>query len=287
MTAKTTQTLIRILLATLSLSAATATYAAQCPLIPDGNATLEESERAALLSEFKFEALDKELARKHKKNLSSSGGDLLTMRDLLGLQQLSLQEENVMRMWADQQPKSFFAQLNAGLYYGNKAFGARGEAPASRVTGSQWNSVKQLSAKAQPYLQKAMALDARSALPQTMLIGLAAMENQVGGRTAAQWLQAADQADPKNLAARVNALNYLSPRWGGSLEGLDQMVSQAVKSLPSASAGYLQYNLVLAKASHYEVVDKDKSKAQALYKQAKDMCDNSEAARAGMVRTYQ
>ena len=155
------------------------------------------------------------------------------------------------------------------------------------MTGSQWNSVKQLSAKAQPYLQKAMALDARSALPQTMLIGLAAMENQVGGRTAAQWLQAADQADPKNLAARVNALNYLSPRWGGSLEGLDQMVSQAVKSLPSASAGYLQYNLVLAKASHYEVVDKDKSKARALYKQAKDMCDNSEAARAGMVRTYQ
>src|SRR2546427_5870553 len=83
MTAKPTQTLIRILLATLSLSAATATYAAQCPLIPDGNATLEESERAALLSEFKFEALDKELARKHKKNLSSSGGDLLTMRDML------------------------------------------------------------------------------------------------------------------------------------------------------------------------------------------------------------
>src|SRR5256885_3086197 len=110
MTAKPTQTLIRILLATLSLSAATATYAAQCPLIPDGNATLEESERAALLSEFKFEALDKELARKHKKNLSSSGGDLLTMRDMLGLQQLSLQEENVMRMWADQQPKSFFAR---------------------------------------------------------------------------------------------------------------------------------------------------------------------------------
>jgi len=129
MASNPTQTLIRILLATLSLSAATATYAAQCPLIPDGNATLEESERAALLSEFKFEALDKELARKHKKNLSSSGGDLLTMRDLLGLQQLSLQEENVMRMWADQQPKSFFAQLNAGLYYGNKAFGARGEAP--------------------------------------------------------------------------------------------------------------------------------------------------------------
>ena len=36
----------------------------------------------------------------------------------------------------------------------------------------------------------------------------------------------------------------------------------AVKSLPSASAGYLQYNLVLAKARHYEVVDKDKSKAK-------------------------
>lgn len=91
-----TQALTGILPATLSLSAATATCAAQCPLIPDGNATLEESERVALLSEFKFEALDKELARRHKKNLSSAGGDQLTMRDLLGRQQLSLQEENVM-----------------------------------------------------------------------------------------------------------------------------------------------------------------------------------------------
>lgn len=54
-----TQALTGILLATLSLSAATVTCAAQCPLIPDGNATLEESERVALLSEFKFEALDK------------------------------------------------------------------------------------------------------------------------------------------------------------------------------------------------------------------------------------
>ncbi len=91
-----TQALTSILPATLSLSAATVTCAAQCPLIPDGNATLEESERVALLSEFKFEALDKELARRHKKNLSSAGGDQLTMRDLLGRQQLSLQEENVM-----------------------------------------------------------------------------------------------------------------------------------------------------------------------------------------------
>ncbi|KAJ8136228.1 hypothetical protein OY671_010559, partial [Metschnikowia pulcherrima] len=157
------------------------------------------------------------------------------MRDSSGSQQSSSQEENVMRMWADQQPKSFFAQLNAGLYYGNKAFGARGEAPASSVTGSQWNSVKQLSAKAQPYSQKAMASDARSDWPQRMSVGWAAMENQVGGRTAAQWRQAADQADPKNSAARVNALNYSSPRWGGSLEGSDQMVSQAVKSSPSAS----------------------------------------------------
>lgn len=277
----------RTMLAILCFSAATAVYAAQCPLVPDGRATLEESERADLLGELKFEELDKEMAKQHKKNLASDGKDLLTLRDLLGLQQLSMQEEKLMRMWAEQRPKSFFAQLNAGIFYGNKAFGARGDGPASGVSNSQWANVKKLSATAQSYLQQAMALDARSALPQTMMIGLAAMESQAGGRTAVQWLQAADQADPRNMAARVNAINYLSPRWGGSFETLDQMVSQAGKSLPAGGAHYLQYNLVLAKASHHETMEKDRSKAQAFYKQAKGMCENSEVARSGMVRTYQ
>jgi hypothetical protein len=269
-----------------SLWVAAAAQAAPCPLIPGEQASIEEVARAELLSEFKYDELDQALARQHKQNLASAGGDLLTLRDIVGLQQMAMREDNLMRMWADQQPTSFFAQLNAGIFYANKAFDARGNGGAANVSRNQWSNARKLSEVAQPYLHKAMALDARSALPQSALMGLAAMDSQAGGRTAAQWLQAAEQADPRSMAARINAIRYLSPRWGGSFEQLDQMLAQAGKVLPAASTTYLQYNLLLDKASHHEVIARDKAAAHALYKQARDMCDNSETARAGMVRTY-
>lgn len=261
-------------------------HAGQCSLVPSGVANIEETERADLLSDFKFQDLEKELAKQHKKNIASEGKDLLTLRDIVGLQQFA-REENLMRMWVDQQPQSFFAQLNAGVFYGNKAFAARGNSAAINVNSSQWRVAKKLSETAQTYLTKAMTLEPRSALPHAMMIGLAAIENQAGGRTAEQWLQAANQIDPKNLAARINAINYLSPRWGGSYEMLEQMVAQAGQSLPAASVNYLQYNLVFEKASYQEGIKKDNTKAQALYKQAKSMCENSEAALSGISRTYQ
>ena len=135
-------------------------------------------------------------------------------------------------------------------------------------------------------MQKAMALDARSALPQAVMFGVAAGSGQAGGRSTAQWLAAANQADPKNLAARVQAVNYLSPRWGGSFEQLDEMTAQAASVLTPAAAHYLKYNVVLARASHAEVIEKDTPAAQALYKQAQGMCANSSVAREGAVRTY-
>ena len=260
--------------------------AAQCALIPTNVATLEGTERADLLSEMKFAELEKDLAKQHKANLAAEGTDLLTLRDLLTVQQLSGNQENLVRMWAAERPQSFFAQLNAGIFYANRAFAARGTGPAASVSSSQSRNLKQLSELATGYAQKAMALDGRSALPQNLLLTLAAATGQADGRTAQQWLQAATQVDPKTMAARISAVNYLSPRWGGSFEQLDDMVAQANKALPAASTHYLQYNVVLAKANHFEVIEKDKAKAASLYKQAKGMCDNSEAARSGIVRTY-
>ncbi|MCL2309999.1 MAG: hypothetical protein FWC42_09050 [Proteobacteria bacterium] len=68
---------------------------------------------------------------------------------------------------------------------------------------------------------------------------------------------------------------------------LDQMVQQAAKPLPSQSAHCLEYNEVPAKASHKEVIVKNKSKAHESYKRTKDMCENSEKTQEGLVRTYQ
>ena len=99
-------------------------------------------------------------------------------------------------------------------------------------------------------------------------------------------MQSGNQIDPKNLFARISARNDLSPRWGGSFDVLDGMAQQSSKTLPSQSARDLQYNLVVAKARHQEVIEKSKPQAHALCKQAQTLCENSSAARDGISRTY-
>jgi len=258
----------------------------QCPLVPDGRASMEGSQAADLLSDGKFEQVEAILEKWHRKNLSSEGGDLLTLRNINELLQLSMRQENLVRMWADERPQSFFSQLTAGIYYIDDAGHVLGGRPMSQVSPGQLKKVRQLNETAAGYLHKAMQLDPRSALPQGMMIDVACVQGQVDGKTAEQWLQAANEVDPKNLAARIQAVNYLSPRWCGSFELLDQMVQDAAKSLSAESAHYLEYNVVLAKASHEEVIAKNKLKANELFKRAKNMCENSDAAREGVIRTY-
>lgn len=147
--------------------------AGECGLIPSDLATIEGSRRADLLNAFKFEQLESELAKLQKKNLSSDGGDLLTLRDLVDLQRMGSRSESLVRMWVDQRPQSFFAQMFAGMFYEDKAQVARGSGHAAGVRPEQWQNMSKYSELANGYLQKAISLDPQSALPHATFIVLA------------------------------------------------------------------------------------------------------------------
>jgi hypothetical protein len=262
-------------------------WAGNCPLIPDGTANMEDSDAADLFSDGKFAQVEAALEKRHRKNLASEGGDLLTLRNIDAMVQISGQQENLIRMWADQRPQSFFSQFTAGMYYADKSGNMFGGRPLSQAGQGELNQSRKLAGMAIGYLQKAMQLDPHSALPQGMMLNIACVQGQAAGKNAQQWLQAANQVDPKNLFARIQATQFLSPRWCGSFQILDQMVQQAAKSLSAQAEHYLAYNVVLAKASHEEIIAQDKAKANAFYKQAKGMCENSEKAQQGVIRTYQ
>ena len=275
------------LVVAMTLSACMGTaQAAECTLVPGDSVGMDFTQRVELLSNGQYEKLEKILATLHKNNLNSEGGDLLTLRTLVELETFSMGQEALVHMWVDQRPQSFFANLLAGSFYAQQASFARSDRPAAQVSRAQLGAMKQFNEKAMAYLETAMRLDPHSALPHSIAIGIAASQGQAAGQHAAQWLQVANQVDPKNLAARINAVHYLSPRWGGSFELLDQMVEQAKKTLSTQSAHYLNYNVVLGKASHQEVIEKNKEQAHAIYKQAQSMCENSTSARKGMIRTY-
>lgn len=271
--------------AALSLLPAANVQAEQCPLVPPESTNAASYYMQDFFRNGKFDDLEKEIAKVNRKTASTDGGDLLMSRYIVDM--LAVQEENLVNMWLDAYPKSFFSQVSAGIFYQNRAAIVYGGRPLSQVSKSNLKKAGQLNATAMEHLQKAMELDPHSAIPQSSLLGIARVEGKALGKTTEQWLEAANQADPKNLDARINAVNYLSPRWGGSFELLDKMADQAEKSLSAQAEHYLRYNIVIARASHEEIIAKNKAKAYDLYKQAKGMCENSNAAQEGMVRTYQ
>ncbi|MDR1969263.1 MAG: DUF4034 domain-containing protein [Burkholderiaceae bacterium] len=281
-------TMLALTVATAGIMAADRVQAGQCSvIINEDKANMEDSQTGELLQDGKFAQVDERLEKKHRKNLSSDRGDFQTMIDIDHLIKISGQTENLLKMWVDQRPQSFFAQYSAGSFYFDESSHIFGGRPMSEASPSQLERAKGLREKAVAYLQKAMQLDPRSALPHAIMLDIAAYQGQAAGKNSEQWLQAANQVDPKNLAARMQALGFLSPRWGGSFELLDQIAEQAKKSLSTQGSRYLDYRVVMAKASHEEVIAQNKSKANELYKRAKEMCENSEAAQEGIVRTYQ
>jgi hypothetical protein len=209
---------------------------------------------------------------------------LFIVRDIAELLTMVHGEEGMLVDWVEKNPNSFFANLANGSYHANRASNSRGTNFASKTTASQFSAMKEEHLIAEKYLNAALKLKPNSALPYGGLIAIAA--NQSGNASVDKLFKAALQADPKNLSARVTATSYLSPRWGGSLEQLDGILAEATAAkLPEPHLYYLKYNATVEKASHYEVIAKDKKTAYMNYKEALAMCSNSSGAPSGMART--
>ena len=258
--------------------------AASCDMAARRLATMDGVNRAKLLQGGNFAKLDKEMDALMQQTGKSGRTDADMLGDLMMVHQLSGREIKLLRAWASDQPQSFLAQLALGIAYTESAGFYRGQGSAANTSRNQLDNMKKLYQSADEPLQKALQLNPKSALPYTGFMAAAAMGASTG-TTVQAYLQAANKADPKNLAARLTAMAYLSPRWGGSFELVDEVVKQAQSALPADQFKYLQYRAVMEKASDFEVIEKKPREANALYAQAKAMCDNAEAARDGWGRT--
>ncbi|MDR0458485.1 MAG: DUF4034 domain-containing protein [Burkholderiaceae bacterium] len=271
---------------TLCLVAVGNVQAEQCQLVDAVNSQatiVKQYNSQVLFRDAKFSQLEVLLEKRYLESLNSEGGDLLMLNDINDVVQGNTGADKLVHMWIDQYPGSFLTQLGAGLFYIHWAPILSGIPNAN----GQSENMHEFNAKAIAYLQKAMQLNPRSVLPYSSMIDVAGVERQAAGKDVQEWLQIANQVDPKNLSARTQAIIYLSPKWGGSFELMEQVVQQAQKLLSAQDIHYLEFLVIMQKARYEEVVTVDYTKAYALYKQALNMCENSKSARAGMIHTYQ
>lgn len=241
-------------------------------------------DRAKYLKIGDYQKLDADLEKLWSEHKKGRRSDLMITRDLYELVQMSGRDLSLFKEWAEKSPNSFFANLAYGSYLTEEANTARGFESASRTSQRRLAAMRDIQQRATRHLDAARKIRPDSALPYASLIVMAATQD--GSAGVQPLLQAANKLDSKNLSARVAAMSYLDPRWGGSFELVDGVVTEAQQArLPDGQIHYLRYNLTMVKASHAESITRDKPAARQLYRDALRMCGNSEGAEAGIGRT--
>jgi tetratricopeptide (TPR) repeat protein len=91
-------------------------------------------------------------------------------------------------------------------------------------------------------------------------------------------LNLALKADPGTMTARLIASESFNPKWGGSFELLDQLLTKVENNrLKPADQSYLAYRVLMEKADHQRWIDKNQREAMRFAILAHQACSSRAA----------
>jgi hypothetical protein len=267
------------LLATLSL----AQQPAGCDLIDSNVASTAANRMRALLKEKQFAALEDELNDKFKRYLASEYSDLIMYRDLRFALRNDASLEPLLAQWIATMPNSYMARLSKGIFHSQLAYAKRGSAFSNQTSTEQLDAMQAEFEKASADLLTAKRIRPQATLHNSPLMDIARATVSVGAVT--DLLIESERTERLNLAPRQSAVFSLAPRWGGSFEALDDLVARAISvKMPVESIRYLKYSVEMEKASHFNEVTKEKTKAIFYWKNAAELCPENETAWSNIAR---
>jgi len=228
------------------------------------------------LKQAQFAALEDELGFKLRRTGSGLYMDDQLLYDIKAIAQPDPALEPLLAQWVREYPKSTVARLVKAEYHSGMGYARRGAGFADKTSREQFAAMEEEFDKAFAELRVAMELEPHSALPHALLLG---MVRSVGGNEQLQAVEAAaEKADPHTLAARRVALFAMVPKWGGSFEQQTELLRRAVDAgLPPAQVRYLAHTAQMARADHFDVVTREKTRAIAEYRLAGELCPDSSA----------
>jgi hypothetical protein len=250
---------------------------AGCDLIDNNTASPAANRMRALLKEKQFAALEDELNDKFKRYLAADYSDLVMYRDLRVAFRNDASLEPLLTQWVATNPNSYMARLSKGIYHSQLAYAKRGSAFSNQTSAEQLAAMQTEFEKATADLLTARKLKPQATLHHAPMMDIARATIGVGAVT--DLLVESERNERLNLAPRQSAVFSLAPRWGGSFEALDDLVARAITvKMPVESIRYLKYSVEMEKASHYDVVTKEKTKAIFHWKSATELCSENETA---------
>jgi tetratricopeptide (TPR) repeat protein len=217
------------------------------------------AEARKLIQEGKAAELDRRLAAVlHAQQTDPLSHGLLDRIYSLDFDNSSFDIRPTLDAWKRDSPHSAFAWAASGMAYVAMASHARGGAYMQETPPEQIEAMDRLLAQADGDLRHAIALDPAVTPAHRALIDAGRMGFGEAYTSAA--IRAGLAAAPDNYSIYMAAMWAREPKWGGSLEAMDELAAQA---RTQAAANPL-LKLLLAERAYYEVANCDCTVAAAL-----------------------
>ncbi len=133
--------------------------------------------------------------------------------------------------WVKAYPASYSARLARGIYLADEAWRRRGDLRGNRTSGKQFADFHAYLDKSHADLTASIPLYARPVESYRYLIRVAKGQ---GSDEERQLLDHALALDPAALEPRLEYLDAVTPRWGGSKEAMTALVEEGRRSPMSA-----------------------------------------------------
>jgi TPR repeat protein len=250
----------------------------------------ERSRYSVMIGSHDFDGLEKEantiIARYRDKKISGDEfiAQLFTMVPLISGK---LQIPDLMA-WTQAKPASYTAWYVLGRQYVDVAKSARGGKWASETSEEQFADADKYARLGRDALLKSLALDPK---PLLSYKGLIMADNFISKNRAEEqekyilrphpqldYLKAAILLDPDSTFTYEAYFTYNSPRWGGTYEPLEALVSQARQSgmVNAKSLAAIEAALLVQRGNDAVGLEKNPARAAELFTKAFDISPEPE-----------
>jgi TPR repeat protein len=184
-----------------------------------------------------------------------------------------------LQSWLHASPSSYDARLAAAFHYESLGWQARGSAYANKTTPARFADSRVHFATTMQHAQESLALTTRPVFSHALMLDIA--RHLPGTSDADARYVRAVEAEPLSFLLRSIWLDGLEPKWGGSFEGMDEVIREAgAAGLPQASVARLRARKLAHMAAH----DEDRGNARQALVLAEQSVAVQETALAQIVR---
>lgn len=171
---------------------------------------------------------------------------------------------DIIEKWAKRNPESYIARLFAGVSCTCLAWIARSSVAGKDVSASRAESFLELLEAAVAHLKAADELNAEDAeiCARTIRVymGLGVEKETVSG-----FFEAATEIEPNHLMAHLMMINYLTPKWRGSIDEMYEFANQRYEETGSSLLVVLKLFAITEEWKYYDMME-EKDKVAAFFK---------------------